>query len=341
MIMRRLAVGCALVMSSLAAAAALAQSKTAVRPRLADERVILRTGRGDLVVGLFPDVAPRHVEQILKLVRAGVYDSTWFHRVEPNFVVQLSNAQNRRTPLSARQLAAIHKLPAEFSDLPHVPGVVSMAHEDGDPNSAETSFSFLLARAPHLDGKYTVFGELVWGGDVLAAIAATPRDAKNQPLDEIVVETAMVKSAAEVDRMRAAGQLRAATWSGRAAAGGGAPRPDATAIVLAGIGLMMALSLAGFFLAGRLPPHRVSAFSLLTILVGAFLLLRELVPLARGSALAGTAVLVGLVALFKLMNRFESARPGTPPAARAGSPPERPMASATTKPTVMEGRPIH
>jgi peptidylprolyl isomerase len=282
-------------------------------PGLADQRVLLRTSRGDLVLGLYQDVAPRHVEQILRLVRLGVYDSTWFHRVEPGFLVQLSNAQNRRVPMSAAQERAIRKLPAELSKVLHQRGIVSMAREEDDPDSAETSFSILLAGAPHLDGKYTIVGQLVWGEDVLDLMAASERDAANQPFDEIRVESAVVKTAAEIDQMRSMGQLRAAippVPSARTRAG----PPQSSAVVAAGIGVMMLLSLFGFLLAGRLPPHRVSAFSLLTVLAGAFLLMRELAPRAKGSAVFATAVFFGIVALFKLMNRFEAARPPAKPA---------------------------
>ena len=311
------------ILVALGALIALAGTADAQAPGLSDERVLLRTSRGDLVLGLYRDVAPRHVEQLLRLARLGVYDSTWFHRIEPGFLVQLSNAQNRRVPMSAEQERAIEKLPAEFSKVLHQRGVVSMAREEDDPNSAETSFSILLASAPHLDGKYTIVGQLVWGEDVLDLMAASERDAANQPLDEIRVESAMVKSAAEIDRMRAAGQLRAAIPPQPSARTRAAPS-QSSAVVAAGIGVMMLLSLFGFLLAGRLPAHRVSAFSLLTVLAGAFLLVRELAPRAKGSAVVATAVFFGIVALFKLMNRFESARPPPPKAVEPKPEPPQP-----------------
>jgi hypothetical protein len=120
--------------------------------------------------------------------------------------------------------------------------------------------------------------------------------------------------------MRAAGQLRHAIPVGRAAVRPGGAGLRSTAIVTAGIGVMMGLSLLGFLLAGRLPPHRVSAFSLLTILVGAFLLLREYAPRGKDSTVVAIAVFFGMVGLFKLMNRFESARPAQPPARPAAPP---------------------
>src|SRR5688500_17556555 len=136
-------------------------------PAIAEERILLRTNRGDLVVGLYDGVAPKHAAQIRKLVRLGVYDSTMIFRVEPGFVAQVTNAQNRKNALSPEQHKAITAIPAEFSKLQHRPGIVSMARDTDDVNSAETSFSFMLGRAPELDRKYTVIGELEHGMPLL------------------------------------------------------------------------------------------------------------------------------------------------------------------------------
>src|SRR5437764_1997141 len=84
-----------------------------------DERVVLHTACGDLVLTLYPDVAPRHAGQFLKLVRLGVYDGTHFHRIDPGFVAQNAGAYDRRELLTPEQQAAVHKLPAEFSTIPH------------------------------------------------------------------------------------------------------------------------------------------------------------------------------------------------------------------------------
>jgi cyclophilin family peptidyl-prolyl cis-trans isomerase len=285
-------------------------------PRLADERVLLRTNKGDLVIALYPDVAPAHVAQVLKLVRLGVYDSTPFFRVDPSFLVQLSNVQSRRLPLHPEQQKAIRKLPAEFSQLEHRSGVVSMARADGDPDSGETSFSMLLVRAAHLDGQYTIFGEVEWGSAVLAALSVTPRDGQNQPREEILIEKALVKTGAEILEMRADGELMLSVPYLGAGRVGLTPVDGVDPVLAAGLAVMMALSLAGFLLAGRLEPHRVSAFSLLTILTGAFFLIREAIPRAGGNAAIATAVFFGMVGLFKLMNRFESTPPSDRPATK-------------------------
>jgi cyclophilin family peptidyl-prolyl cis-trans isomerase len=177
-------------------------------PVVGDERIVLHTNRGDLVIGLYDTVAPKHAAQIRKLVRLGVYDSTYIFRVEPGFVAQVVNAQNRKLALTREQHAAIAAIPAEFSHLQHHAGVVSMARDDDDINSAETSFSFVLARARELDGKFTIIGEVQFGRPLLAMIAREPRDDRNRPYNPIVIERGEVKAAAQIAQMQAAHELR-------------------------------------------------------------------------------------------------------------------------------------
>ena len=283
------------------------------RPRLADERILLRTNRGDLVLALYPDVAPRHVAQILALARLGVYDSTWFHRVDPTFVAQLTDAANRLHPLTPEQQSALHRIPAELSTtLRHRPGTLSMARYDDDLDSAESSFSILLEPAPHLDGKYTIFGELERGADVLRAIAEAPRNGVT-PVDRIVVEQAVVLTAGDVAQMEDLGELVGAIAGRPAAPVDVVEAPpvtyaaEASPVVAVGLALMIATSGVAFLAAGRWPPQRAAAFALLTVLIAAFLLLRELAPRASHEPLLAAGVYFGLVGVFKLMNRFEAA----------------------------------
>lgn len=175
---------------------------------MGDEHILLRTNRGDLVIGLYDTIAPKHAAQIRKLVRLGVYDTTTLFRVEPGYLIQLINAQNREKRLNAEQSWAIKPIPAEFSKLQHRAGIVSMARDDDDVNSAETSFSFMLGRAPDLDRKYTIIGQVEFGQPLLTQIAREPRDQRNRPRTPIVVEKAEVKTAHELAQMREAKQLR-------------------------------------------------------------------------------------------------------------------------------------
>jgi peptidylprolyl isomerase len=178
-------------------------------PPVGDERILLHTNRGDLVLGLYDSIAPKHAAQIRKLVRLGVYDTTSIFRVEPGFVAQVVNAQNRKSALTPAQHAAIAPIPAEFSKLvQHRAGVLSMAHDDDDVNSAETSFSFVLGRARELDGKFTVFGEVEFGQGLLTKIQHEPRDQQNRPYYPIVIERGEVKTAQQIAELQAAHALR-------------------------------------------------------------------------------------------------------------------------------------
>jgi cyclophilin family peptidyl-prolyl cis-trans isomerase len=283
-------------------------------PRMGDERVLLRTTRGDLVLALYPDVAPKTVAQFLKLVRLGVYDSVFFHRIEPNFVAQLTDAQNRKRPLSPEQLAAITKLPAEFSALQHKAGVLSMARQDADVNSAETSFSILLAPAPHLDGKYTIFGQLEFGAPLLTMLVKEPRDARNAPADPPIIEQALVKNEREIAELRSAGELRPAQPMSAAAVATAvveqqkaeAPR-DLNHGLMAGIGLIMLCNLAVFLFGSRWSVQTQGAVNMMAVLIGAFLLFAQYGGAPKKTPLVGLALFFGVVGLFKLMNRFEAA----------------------------------
>ena len=184
------------LIACLLAVAALAQAQDGgdgvSRPRLSDERVVLHTDAGDIVVAFYPDVAPLHMAQLLKLMRLGAYDTTHFYRVDPGYLVQLSDVTDRIVPLTGEQAAAIRLIPGEFSSRAHRLGMLSMARMVGDPNSAETSFSILLADAPHLDGQFTVVGEVVDGIDALMQLAAVETNARNAPLVRVQLRATTV-----------------------------------------------------------------------------------------------------------------------------------------------------
>ena len=111
---------------------------------------------GRVVIEMRPDLAPKHVEQIKRLIREGFYDGIVFHRVIEGFMAQGGDPTGTGTGGSG------NKLPAEFSDERHVRGVMSMARSQ-DPNSADSQFFILFADAPHLDRQYTIWGKVVSG----------------------------------------------------------------------------------------------------------------------------------------------------------------------------------
>src|SRR6185369_7440944 len=112
----------------------------------------------------------------------------------------------------------------EFSSIRHVRGVLSMAREDADINSAETSFSILLGPAPHLDGKYTVFGRLEAGEAVLEEMVKVPRGALMRPVTRLDVTRAEVIPASELGKAVIAPARAVAIPAGAAAAAGPVPQ---------------------------------------------------------------------------------------------------------------------
>ena len=135
---------------------------------LAGYRAVLDTSAGAITIELFGDKAPEHVRNFLRLAQLGVYDTMAFHRVVRGFAIQ-TGAVTSRGPLSEKQQKYVRAVQAELNDTKHVKGVVSMAH-GGDPNTAMTSFFIVTAEAPSLDRKYTAFGRVVGGLEVVEAI---------------------------------------------------------------------------------------------------------------------------------------------------------------------------
>ena len=120
---------------------------------------------GRVVIELLPDLAPRHVERVKALARQGFYDGTVFHRVIEGFMAQGGDPTGTGTGGSD-----LGHLPAEFTRLRgFVRGTVGAART-GDPNSANSQFYIMFAPAPHLDGQYTIWGQVTEGMEHIDAI---------------------------------------------------------------------------------------------------------------------------------------------------------------------------
>lgn len=158
------------------------------------KEVILHTSLGDITVLLEPELAPEHVRNFLKLVQTGWYDHTVFHRVVPNFVVQGGMGSGRAGNKVHYADKWIRPLKGEFSQThKHIRGVLSMARTE-DPNSALTSFFIVLAPAPNLDGKYSIFGKVVDGFETLDRMEKVPRGPDGQtPTTRVELIEAAIK----------------------------------------------------------------------------------------------------------------------------------------------------
>ncbi|RVV99016.1 peptidylprolyl isomerase [Mesobaculum littorinae] len=129
--------------------------------------------QGTITIDLFEDVAPQHVARIVELAETGAYDEVVFHRVIDGFMAQTGDVQygvaGSDMSLAGTGGSEQPDLEAEFSDRSFDRGTVGMARS-ADPDSANSQFFIMFAPAPHLDGQYTIVGEVTEGLDVLDAI---------------------------------------------------------------------------------------------------------------------------------------------------------------------------
>ena len=160
--------------------------------QLSAARAVIVTAIGNITIEFFPDRAPGHVRQFLRLAASGVYDGTAFHRIVKGFVIQGGHMPTRREPLDEKQQAFVRNLQPEFNPTPHDRGIVSMARLGDDPASGSSSFFIVLAPTPSLDGKYTVFGRVVSGMDVIEKIEAVPLSGE-EPVTRIDVSRVTVE----------------------------------------------------------------------------------------------------------------------------------------------------
>ena len=147
--------------AALATSTAFAPAAPAADP---ENTLHMELESGRVVIAMRPDLAPAHVARIKELVREGFYDGVPFHRVIEGFMAQTGDPTGTGRGGSGRQLAA------EFTPTPHVRGTVSMARA-ASPDSADSQFFICYARASHLDGLYTVWGEVVEGMELIDALA--------------------------------------------------------------------------------------------------------------------------------------------------------------------------
>jgi len=152
---------------------------------LSKVRATIETKFGNMQVRFFPDIAPNHVKNFIKLAKEGFYDGTIFHRVIPGFVIQGGDPNTKGANTATYGMGGPgYTVDAEFSDIPHKRGILSMARSN-DPNSAGSQFFIVVGDVPSLDGKYTVFGELTSGIDVAETIVALPRDTRDMPRERV------------------------------------------------------------------------------------------------------------------------------------------------------------
>jgi peptidyl-prolyl cis-trans isomerase B (cyclophilin B) len=157
-------------------------------------RAIIKTKFGEIELKLFPDLAPKHVENFIKLAKDGFYNGTIFHRVIPGFMIQGGdpNTKDSLKKDSYGQGGPGYTVKAEFSDTPHKRGIVSMARAN-DPDTAGSQFFIVVEDSRFLDRKYTVFGEVTKGIGVADKIVGLPRNDHDLPNDRIEMTVTIVE----------------------------------------------------------------------------------------------------------------------------------------------------
>lgn len=142
--------------------------------------------QGKVVIDLLPDVAPKHVAQIVALANAGAYNDVVFHRVIDGFMAQTGDVQYGKAggdlTLAGTGASDMPNIPAEFSNLPFLRGVVGMARSS-DPDSANSQFFIMFAPGDFLNGQYTVVGHVVEGMDVVDKIKRGDPDLNGAVVD--------------------------------------------------------------------------------------------------------------------------------------------------------------
>lgn len=184
----------------LTACGGKADVKPVAPPSDSGPKAVIKTKFGDMHVKFFPDLAPMHVENFIKLAKAGFYNGTIFHRVIPGFMIQGGDPNTKDSlrkdtygqggPKDEKGNPVLLK--AEFSETHHKRGIVSMARAD-QPDTAGSQFFIVVESSPFLDRKYTVFGEVTKGLGIADKIVSLPRNERDLPNERIEMTITIVE----------------------------------------------------------------------------------------------------------------------------------------------------
>jgi len=207
--MKTILFACALAASLGLATSGYAQDKTTdakagetkkeTKPVTTNEVAVIKTTAGEMVIEFWPDVAPKTVENFKTLAKKGFYDGTAFHRVIKGFMIQGGDPLTKDASKEAMWGTGDpgYKIKAEFNERSHKRGVLSMARSN-DPDSAGSQFFICHGDPTFLDRKYTTFGKLIKGDEVLEKIATTPTHPQDRPNTRQGVESIKIVPADSV-----------------------------------------------------------------------------------------------------------------------------------------------
>ena len=159
------------------------------------EVAVIKTGMGEIVFELLPDVAPKMVDNFKDLAKSGFYNGTTFHRVINGFMIQGGDPLSKDDdPTNDGTGSGPRKMPAEFTTkYSHTRGMVSTARSN-DPNSGSCQFFVVQKDSTFLDNKYTIFGRVVSGLDVVDKISLVPKDRNDRPLKNVTMDSVTVET---------------------------------------------------------------------------------------------------------------------------------------------------
>lgn len=270
--------------------------------RSSHQQIIFHTNLGDFVIALFPDLAPKHADQIFRLVKLGVFESMYFGRIIPDKKITLAHQDLRLTYLNDEQRQAIHPLKPELRQFGLEARMITMAPHSSLVNYNEVAFTVHLSDEPLLSGKVTIVGELSDGLDVITAISKLPRGLYNEPLVKPVIRSAEIVTRGsftpkpfqqeEYNRLIASTKIK--------------EFPKNFKAVLFGLAGMILIALITFVLCHRSSHRNLAAICLMIALISGFLLYAHLIPFSRHHSWIAITILLGSTGLFRLMTRFES-----------------------------------
>ena len=155
--------------------------------------VVITMDTGEVIkLELYPEIAPKTVENFEKLVKDGFYNGLTFHRIIRGFMIQGGCPKGNGTGGPGWQIKGEFAANGWKNDLKHTRGVISMARA-GHPDSAGSQFFIMHMDAPHLDGQYAAFGKVVEGMDVVDRIAAVRTNPWDMPLDPVVIKSVVIE----------------------------------------------------------------------------------------------------------------------------------------------------
>ena len=170
----------------LAGAILLMTANTAAKAADPDNTLVIElSSGGQVLIELFSDVAPKHVARVKELAKAGFYDGIVFHRVIPGFMAQTGDPTGTGTGGSGKA-----NLMAEFNKKPFVRGTVGAARSQ-NPNSADSQFFICFAPAPHLNGQYTVWGQVIEGMENVDKVAVGEPPANPTKMTKVRLQSDM------------------------------------------------------------------------------------------------------------------------------------------------------